>query len=209
MRDVEEWYSAAAKPACGRGAALCAIVAALAIAASAAALESSRRSLAALDARAAAVDRDWADAAGQVKAAMDLRHAQQSIVRQAECAETLLEKNPRSAILADVTNALPAGCWLERLTLDAADVDSSADAAADENVRVTVTGFAPGESAVSKFVLQLRQSNLLHDVKLRQCDSAAQTGMNLNRFRVDLCVGRSDGQPKPVAGPTQTASIGH
>jgi Tfp pilus assembly protein PilN len=204
-----ELCSIPAKPAWSRGMALWVIVGALAMVAAAAAVQRSRRSLAALECRATAVDREWADAASEVQAAMDLRQTQQSVNHQAECAQTLLEKTSRSLILADVTNALPAGSWLMSFTLDSADVDSPADGVADENVRASVTGFAPSDLAVAKIVLDLQQSNLMHDVKLSACDNETQQGMNLKRFRIDLRIGGSDEQPQPVAQPTLTASIGH
>jgi Tfp pilus assembly protein PilN len=201
MRDGDESCSASVGSACRRGPAMCAIAAALAIAATAAAMQFSRRSLADVNRRADAVDREWTDAAARVQAAADLRQSQQSITRHAECAQAMLETTPRSAILAEVTNALPAGSWLASFTLDSAEADDAAN--------ITVIGFAPDDAAVGQYMVHLRQSNLLRDVKLSACNDAAQQGTNLRQFRVDMRIGGSDRSREPIAQRTLTASIGH
>jgi Tfp pilus assembly protein PilN len=174
--------------------ALCIVVGALAIGSTCAVMQYARHASAQLQARAMAADRAWADAAAQARAVEDLRQTEQGVTRHAELAEMLLEKTPGSAILAEVTNALPAGCWLSEFAVD------SADGPASEAVNVRIAGYAPDDAQVGQYINRLRRSKQFNDVKLSAIGSDTQ---RVRRFSIDMCVSGSG----PAAQPTQTASI--
>jgi Tfp pilus assembly protein PilN len=185
-----------------RSAALCVIVAAMAFASACIAVQISRRDVAGLQARAESADQAWNDAARQAQQVLDLRDAQRAIAQHAEQADALLEKMPRSAVLADVTNALPAGCWLEDVRLDSSD-------AGDDALHVQLAGLAPGDGEIGQYVARLRQTRRLQNVKLSASQAEQEQGRRLRRFRIDFSVGDTVQPATPTAQPTVTASIGH
>jgi Tfp pilus assembly protein PilN len=178
------------------------IVAAMALASACIAVQSSRHASAKLQRRADAANREWNDAARQVRQVLDLGQTQQALARHAELAATLLEKSPRSSVLADVANALPAGCWLLDIRLDSVNADGDA-------LNVRLSGVAPGDAEIGQYVARLRQCKLLQNVKLAASDSATEQGARRRQFRISLCVGDTGAQAPPAAQPTMTASIGH
>jgi hypothetical protein len=58
------------------------------------------------------VDKKYAEAAMRIEKVNQMRNQQQQVVRRAELAASLVEKVPRSNILAEYTNSLPAGLSL-------------------------------------------------------------------------------------------------
>jgi Tfp pilus assembly protein PilN len=66
----------------------------------------------------AIVESQYADAGRQIEQVERLQIKQRKMARQAELSASLLEKVPRSFILAEITNALPAGVSLLDFTLD-------------------------------------------------------------------------------------------
>src|SRR5688572_9186831 len=59
-----------------------------------------------------AVEKQYTDAARRIEKVNQMRNQQQQVVRRAELAASLVEKVPRSNILAEYTNSLPAGLSL-------------------------------------------------------------------------------------------------
>ena len=76
------------------------------------------RSLRSVELRAADVDREYADAAKRIEQVQRMQDRQKKMSRQAELTAELLEKVPRSYVLAEVTNSLPAGVSLLDLVLE-------------------------------------------------------------------------------------------
>src|SRR5687768_12773123 len=101
-----------------RANALCAGLSVVVMGAIAAAFWTSERSMREVEARAAKVSKDYADAAKSIEQANRIEAQQQKIVRQADLAASLVEKVPRSNLLAEFTNRLPAGTSLLDLTLE-------------------------------------------------------------------------------------------
>src|SRR5688572_13328116 len=64
------------------------------------------------------VDKDYTTAAQQIEKVNQMRSQQQQVVRRAELAASLVEKVPRSNVLAEFTNALPSGLSLLTLSMD-------------------------------------------------------------------------------------------
>src|SRR3954447_22962342 len=72
----------------------------------------SERSMRDLDARYADVDLQYTQAAQRIDQVQKMHAKQRQIVQHAELAASLVEKVPRSNILAEFTNSLPPGLSL-------------------------------------------------------------------------------------------------
>src|SRR5688572_10341497 len=97
---------------------LCATLSIVVMGAIAAGFVLSERSMKALETRHAAIDRAYTEAARRIEQVAQMRTKQQKIVHRAELASSLVEKVPRSNLLAELTNSLPAGVSLLDLTLE-------------------------------------------------------------------------------------------
>src|SRR3954470_8223384 len=62
--------------------------------------------------------REFTAEAKRIQQAEQMQEKQRTMARQAELAASLLEKVPRSFILADITNAMPRGVSLMDFSLD-------------------------------------------------------------------------------------------
>jgi Tfp pilus assembly protein PilN len=72
----------------------------------------SERSLRTIEAQDASVEAQYADAANKLEQVQQMQAKQRQMAQQAELASALLEKVPRSRVLAELTNTLPAGVSL-------------------------------------------------------------------------------------------------
>jgi len=70
-----------------------------------------------IEATFAEVDTKYTDAARKIEQVKKMHEKQRAVVRHAELAASLVEKVPRSNILAEVTNALPPGVSLLDLSM--------------------------------------------------------------------------------------------
>ena len=77
-----------------------------------------------------AVEKQYMDAAKRIKLVQQLREKQQRMAQQWELASSLLEKVPRSNLLADVTNDLPAGVSLLDFSMESKQRSAASVAAA-------------------------------------------------------------------------------
>src|SRR5438477_10961852 len=78
----------------------------------------SERSLRAVEKDHSAVEAEYTDAARRIEQVQQLLTKQRTMARQAEITASLLEKVPRSNVLAEVTNALPSGVSLTDFILE-------------------------------------------------------------------------------------------
>src|SRR5688572_29511181 len=101
-----------------RANALCAGLSVVVMGAIASAFWLTERSMKEIESRAAAVDRSFTDAARSIEQVNKMKAQQRKIVNQAELAAALVEKVPRSNLLAEFTNALPPGMSLLDLSLE-------------------------------------------------------------------------------------------
>src|SRR5687768_7232412 len=76
------------------------------------------RSMREINSRAAEVDKDYATAAARIEQVQTLHARQRQIVQHAELAAALVERIPRSNILAEFTNCMPPGASLLELVMD-------------------------------------------------------------------------------------------
>jgi Tfp pilus assembly protein PilN len=168
------------------------------------------------EARHTQVEREYADAAKQIQQFQQLKREEMTMAHQAELTSSLLEKIPRSNVLADVINAVPAGVWLTDFTLDSRRVKAVAAAGAPDpakangsagaaaaaanapaepilyDVTLTVSGTASNDVQVAELIHKLGQSPLFKDVNLVISDELAPTGpaadpkVKLRKFQIEM-----------------------
>jgi Tfp pilus assembly protein PilN len=153
-----------------------------------------RKSLAALEGEYTAVDNQYAEAAKRIELVRQMQEKQRTMAGQAELTAGLLERVPRSHVLAEVTNAMPAGVSLLELDMQSrvravavapprpagtAGSITTADAtrAAQDTARrapeprrydvfMRLQGVAANDVQVAGFITRLGQSKLFRDVNL-------------------------------------------
>ena len=139
-----------------------------------------------------AIEKRYTEAAKRIEQFQQLQEKQRTMAMQAELTSSLLEKVPRSFLLAEITNSMPGGVSLLDLVLEskrrttpspAAQAKASAfekKAAAKDSkkkgpagpeakvydVNVKITGIATTDVQVAQFIAKLNQSTLLRDVNL-------------------------------------------
>src|SRR5436190_3136716 len=97
---------------------ICAILFALVMGTIGTTFSFSERSLRAVEKQHATIENEYAEAAKRIEQVQQLLTKQRTMTRQAEITASLLEKVPRSNILAEVTNALPSGVSLTDFVLE-------------------------------------------------------------------------------------------
>ena len=175
------------------------------------------RSLHEAEAAFNAVDAEYAQAAQRIEQVRRMRLDQKTVADRMELTASLLEKLPRSNLLADLTNRLPEGvsltdCGLEakrRLPPPPAKGQTLADlppAPLAYDTTLTLTGVARTEGQVSDYVAGLSRSGYYGGVDLRwvSLDRPRDGEPALRRFMVLLAVdaeadARSEMTPAAVA----------
>jgi Tfp pilus assembly protein PilN len=167
--------------------------------------ESQRR--AQLDAE---VDRQYEDAARRIEQVRQLQEKQRHMAQQAELTASLLEKVPRSFILAETTNSMPAGVSLLDFGMEArrraaaappaarTAVEQRREAARSQvasastpepvqyDVSMKLTGVAQTDVQVAQFMSRLQQSTLLQDVNLVYTEQSEMEGQQVRKFQMEM-----------------------
>jgi Tfp pilus assembly protein PilN len=157
------------------------------------AFTTSEKSLRTVESEHNKVEKDFTDAAKRIQQVQELQEKQRTMARQAELTASLLEKVPRSLILARITNALPQGVSLTDFILESkkrASTKVAADApktafevkkakqAAKEtpvgqvaeakvyDVSMKISGLAPTDRQVGDFINKLKGVELFKEVNL-------------------------------------------
>lgn len=193
---------------------LCGVLAAVVMGAVGAAFTLTERSMAHVESRHSEIDKLYTDAAKRIEQVKQMRQRQERIVKQAELASSLVEKAPRSNLLADFTNRLPAGVSLIDLLLESRlitappptanvfeqrRVEREAKAAGKPgdlppaeakhyDVMLKLTGVADDDVQVAQFIAKLNQSTFLRDVNLVISDSFKQDERTLRRFQIEMAL---------------------
>lgn len=158
------------------------------------------------------IEQEYTEAAKRIQLVQQLQDKQRRMAQQADLAASLLEKVPRSHLLAEITNGLPAGVSLldfimeSRIRAQPVPVKSAfeakkADTAAAEakkkgtppppqikayDVTMKITGVATTDVQVAQFISKLNQSPLLKDVNLVISDEYKQSDdSQLRRFQLE------------------------
>jgi Tfp pilus assembly protein PilN len=209
---------------------VCALLFCIVMVAIASAFIFTERSLQRIQAEHDTVEKDYTAAAKRIQLVLDLQAKQKRMDQQATLAESLLEKVPRSHILAEVTNCLPVGVSLLDLIMEsklrapppvAKTAFEQKRNTADKNkkpagppapviktfdVNLRITGLAATDVQVAQFISKLNQSELMKDVNLVITDEFKVGTEILRKFQIDA---RLD--PKAEVAPdlnrTQTAAV--
>src|SRR5688572_7060434 len=161
-----------------------------------------------------AIEKHYTDAAKRIEQFQQLQEKQRTMAMQAELTSSLLEKVPRSFLLAEVTNAMPPGVSLLDLNLEsrkraapaaptaksAFEAKKSAAPAKKGNaqpgseaklydVTIKITGVAGTDVQVAQFITRLNQSMLVRDVNLVVSEEFKGDGNDaMRRFQIEMMV---------------------
>jgi len=186
----------------------------------------------AVDAKDSAVDQQYTDAARRIEKVNQMRAQQQQVVRRAELAASLVEKVPRSNILAEFTNSLPPGLSLLNLTMESKERASApppamtafeqkraalegrtANAAVAPKVYdvfMKLEGIALTDVQVGDFMEKLKRSSLFKEVNLiytEQTNVKDAQGKNeetLRKFQIELTLNPNAEVVNPANPNTKT-----
>jgi len=154
---------------------------------------------------------------------------------QANLTASLLERVPRSVLLAELTNAKPAGVSflelmldskvhsgstgsapksqfeLKRAAMDAANGEKPATEAPQVklyDVTLKVTGIADNDAQVGQFMGKLNRSKLVRDVNLLISDELVVADVKMRKFQVDMSVDPgAEVQPGVIPSKTTAATV--
>jgi Tfp pilus assembly protein PilN len=163
----------------------------------------------------AAVDQEYTEAARRIEQVRKMQDKQRQMAQQAELTASLLEKVPRTFVLAEITNGLPSGVSLLDFVLQATRRNAPPPMVATKtmfeqkkqeiereklekklaaeqlqprlyDVMMKVTGVADNDVQVSQFITKLNHSPLFKDVNLLISDEFERDGQKLRKFQIEL-----------------------
>src|SRR5688572_8681146 len=218
-----------------RANALCAGLSVVVMGAIASAFWLTERSMSGVEARAVSVDEQFADAARSIEQVNKMKAQQRKIVHQAELAASLVEKVPRSNLLAEFTNALPAGTSLLDLSLEArvkmnappsandARAKRKAAAAAAQgapaagppapepvqyDVYLKLVGIADTDVQVAQFIAKLNACPLVSDVNLLVTGETKQGDREMRKYEIEMIQNpQAQVQDEPGNKKSTTAAV--
>lgn len=177
------------------------------------------------------VDRQFVDAAKKIEQVRQMQEKQRKMASQAELTASLLEKVPRSFLLAELTNAMPGGISLLDVILDskvrqpgtgsgaktqfemkrAAQTPTAKGSAAPQaklyDVGLKVTGIADNDVQVAQFMAKLNTSSLLRDVNLVISDEFTYNESKMRKFQIEMTVNPAAEITPGTAASIKTAAI--
>ncbi len=163
------------------------------------------RGLRRVEREADAAAAEYADAAKRIAQVQAMQARQAAMARRAELAAGLLEKVPRSYLLASITNALPPGSSLIDLSLQAkvrkppapakTAYDKRKQAAAPPettalayDVTLKITGMADSDERVSDFLAGLKKIDLFEHTGGTETGIFLRDGRPLRKFVVEVAL---------------------
>ncbi|MFN4242922.1 MAG: PilN domain-containing protein [Tepidisphaerales bacterium] len=171
----------------------------------------SRRSLSELEQRYTHIDLQYTEAAKRIDLVREMQAKQRTMAMQAELTASLLERVPRSHLLAEITNAIPAGLSLLEFDLVSRLRPPPPPAAADPNrpvspqdvaraqqaaqrqpqprqydVSMRITGVAGTDVQVATFISRLNGSRFFKDVNLVVSEEHTIESRRLRRFTLEM-----------------------
>src|SRR5688500_5149076 len=164
------------------------------------------------------IEKRYTEAAKRIEQFQQLQEKQRTMAMQAELTSSLLEKVPRSFLLAEITNAMPPGVSLLDLKLESKKRAAPAAAAKSAfeqkkgaaanagkkrgaggnaqqgseaklyDVTIKATGVAGTDVLVAQFISRLNQSTLLKDVNLIVSEEFKADGDSARKFQIEMMV---------------------
>ncbi|MFI5380135.1 MAG: PilN domain-containing protein [Tepidisphaerales bacterium] len=157
------------------------------------------------------VQQQYVNEARQIQQVKEMQSKQRHMAHQAEITASLLERVPRSFLLAEFTNLLPAGVSLLDMTLDskltvkpaveapktAFEQKKAAKAPPREpgtalpepkkyDVTIKLVGIATNDGNVAEYLKKLSQSRLLKDVNLNFTEPALLDKQPVRKFEMEM-----------------------
>jgi len=156
----------------------------------------------------AQVNLRYEDAARRLEQLDELQQRKQAMVRKAKVTSALVERIPRSVLLAELVNLMPASLSLiefdmtvlrrpvrhatamERARQRAtkkADADKEPEIKAPETeVGMVLIGLAPTDVQVAQFMSSLGRSDMFYDVNLQFSEEMKHDDQLVRKFRIEL-----------------------
>jgi Tfp pilus assembly protein PilN len=169
-----------------------------------------RRALKSEEIKLAETNMEYGELSKKLDQVQQMQAKQRTMAQQAELAATLLEKVPRSKVLAELTNNLPAGVSLldftmeskkraapkpepvtkipviERKTAAKDKKDTAAPEVKPVDVVMKLTGIAETDMQVGQYIRQLNRSKILKDVNLVISDRFEQDKVQVRKFTIEM-----------------------
>jgi len=214
---------------------ICATLFVVMISAIAVAFTTAERGLRDAERRHAAIDQQYTDAARRIAEMKQLQDRQKVLARQADLAASLLDRVPRSYMLAEITNKLPGGVSLRDMELGRkkklatnAAVDKKTAFARKKTAKpgatakelqlppppeqfdslIKLTGIAANDAQVAMFVTNLTESNLFTDVNLLLSAQLERTEGDLRKFNLEMQLSpTADIRPAANAAPATLTQV--
>jgi Tfp pilus assembly protein PilN len=191
-----------------RANALCAGLSVVVMGAIATAFSITERTMREVESRAAAVDRQYSEAAKSIDQVKRMKVQHEKVVHHAELVSSLVEKIPRSNLLAEFTNSLPEGTSLLDLAMESRPKAQPAPSPATPaqrakakgaqavapppppplqfDVYIKLTGVADTDVQVAEFMTKLTRCELLKEVNLVISDAFKQGDRSVRRFQIEM-----------------------
>jgi len=167
-----------------------------------------------IDKQYSKIEENYVNEAKRIEQVRQMHEKQQRMAHQAELTASLLEKVPRSHILAEVTNCLAPGVSLIEFNMESKqrvknnsanasltayeikkmareaqrsgkEEEKSTDAKVYD-VYMKVAGTAYNDGQVAQFINKLSKSRLLKDVNLAVTDEFIQGDDKLRKFQIEM-----------------------
>lgn len=164
-----------------------------------------------------------------------MQEKQKRMAHQAELTASLLERVPRSYLLAEVTNSMPAGVSLLEFSMDSKPRAGPAPAEAAKtayelkkaarqgaaktpagppppeirqvDVHIRMTGIAQTDVQVAQFLNRLSRSRLMKDVNLVFTEELKQQEDRLRKFQMEMMLDPRAEVVNPVDAGSPTAAV--
>jgi Tfp pilus assembly protein PilN len=157
------------------------------------------------------VNEQYRQASQLIARMQQLEGKKQEVIAKAQMASELLERVPRSYLLASLTNALPAGGSLTDVELSTTQAKTAAAAPVGKNkfrsrtaqregektspaktereplkVSLTVTGLAQTDEQVAQFIANMKRNSLMASVDLLFSEEAEIDKIMARKFKVTM-----------------------
>jgi len=218
-----------------RANAICAVLFLIVMAGMWAAFTLSEQATKRVDNEFAKTEQQYLGEAKRIEQVRQMQEKQKRMAHQADLTASLLEKVPRSFLLAEITNSIPAGISLIDLAMESKEraktpkdapktayeqqkAARQAQKAAPQgpppppepklyDVSVKITGMALNDVQVAQFLKNLSNSKLLRDVNLLVSEEFSQGTDKLRKFQIDMALDRNAEVQAQAKPPTLSAAL--
>jgi hypothetical protein len=182
------------------------------------------------------IGKQYSEAARPIEQFRQMQEKQRQVTTQAELTSALLEKVPRSYLLAEITNDLTQGTSLlevsletrphvgpsnpnagktqyelKKMQMEAARGGATAGTSVDlksYDVNIKVVGMADNDVLVAQFMGKLKKSKLLRDVNLVVSEEFERSKEKVRKFQVEMLVNPDADIERMDKNNPKTASLG-